>query len=111
MHVTAHEGCTDTVRESALKVGSGRKSPRCTRELNLPQQHACPTLYQLNYIPAPHLRVHRSSDHMKLFLHLGEELTLTGLHASKNKWHCWLNCFTKYHMHIIHLKNLTHSQN
>ena len=27
MHVTAHGGCMDTVRESALKVDSGRKIP------------------------------------------------------------------------------------
>ena len=27
MHVIAHGGCTDTVRESALEVDSGRKIP------------------------------------------------------------------------------------
>ena len=27
MHVIAHEGCTDAVRESSLKVDSGRKIP------------------------------------------------------------------------------------
>ena len=27
MHAIAHMGCTDTVRESALKVDSGRKIP------------------------------------------------------------------------------------
>ena len=27
MHVTAHWGCMDTVRESALRVDSGRKKP------------------------------------------------------------------------------------
>ena len=27
MHAIAHEGCTDTVRESALEVDSGRKIP------------------------------------------------------------------------------------
>ena len=37
-------GCTDTVRESALKVDSGRKIPRRTGESNLRQWHACQTL-------------------------------------------------------------------
>ena len=43
----------DTVRESALKIdpGTGRKVPYHTRELNLPQRHTSPTLYQLGYIP------------------------------------------------------------
>ena len=53
MHATAHESCTDTVRESALKVDSGRKIPCRTEELNLPQRRAGSTLYQLSYIPAP----------------------------------------------------------
>ena len=44
-------GCMDAVRESALKVDSGRKIPCCTRELILHQQHATPTLDQLSYIP------------------------------------------------------------
>ena len=34
----AHRGCTNTVRESALKVDSGRKIPCCIRDLN-PHQH------------------------------------------------------------------------
>ena len=45
--------CTDTVRESALKVVSGRKIPCRTGKSNLPQRRASPTLYQLSYIPAP----------------------------------------------------------
>ena len=45
--------CTNTVRESTLKVNSGIKIPRCTRESNLLQQRASLTLYQLlSYIPA-----------------------------------------------------------
>ena len=44
-------GCTDIVRESALKVDSGRKIPCRTWDWNLPQQRAGPTLYQLSYIP------------------------------------------------------------
>ena len=46
-------GCTDTERESALKVDSGRKIPCRTEESNLPQRRAGPTLYQLSYIPTP----------------------------------------------------------
>ena len=49
-------GCTDTVRDSALKVDSGRKIPCCTEESNLPQRRAGPTIYQLSCIPAPSLR-------------------------------------------------------
>ena len=47
------QGCTDTVRESALKVDSGRKIPCHTRESNLPQRRAGPTFYRLCYIPSP----------------------------------------------------------
>ena len=46
-------GCPDTVRESALKVDSGRKIPCRTEECNLRQRRAGPTLYQLSYIPTP----------------------------------------------------------
>ena len=53
MHGIAHEGCTDTVRESALKVDSGRKILSHTGESNLPKQHASLMLYQLRYIPTP----------------------------------------------------------
>ena len=45
-------GCTHTVKESALKVDSGRKIPYRTGESNLRQRRAGPTLYQLSYIPA-----------------------------------------------------------
>ena len=47
------QGCTDTVREPALKVDSGRKIPCHTRKPNLPEWRAGPTLYQLSYIPIP----------------------------------------------------------
>ena len=46
-----HTGVTDTIREPALKVDSGRKIPYHTGELNLHQRHARPTLHQLSYIP------------------------------------------------------------
>ena len=46
-----HTGCTDTVRESALKVDCGRKIPCRTGESNLRLQRAGPMLYRLSYIP------------------------------------------------------------
>ena len=46
-------GCTDTVRESALRAETGRKIPYRIEESNLPQRCAGPTLYQLSYIPRP----------------------------------------------------------
>ena len=52
MHAIAHGGCTDTVRESALKVDSGRKIPCRTGDSN-PRQYCAwlfsQTLYQLRY--------------------------------------------------------------
>ena len=51
MHAIAHGGCTDTVRESALKVDSGRKIPCRTGESNQRWRRAGPMLYQLSYIP------------------------------------------------------------
>ena len=48
-----NRGLTDTVRESALKVDSGRKIPRRTGESNLRRRRADPILYQLSYIPTP----------------------------------------------------------
>ena len=53
MHAIAQGGFTDTVRKSALKVDSGskKKIPCRTRESNLRQRRASPTLYQLSYIP------------------------------------------------------------
>ena len=52
LHAISHEGCTDTVRESALNVDSGRKIHFRTGESNLPQRRAGSTLYQLSYIPS-----------------------------------------------------------
>ena len=46
-------GFTDTVRESAPKVDSGRNIPCRTEESNLSERHASPTHYQLSYILAP----------------------------------------------------------
>ena len=43
-------GCTDTVRESALKVDSGREIPCHTKESNLRQRRAGLMLHQLTYI-------------------------------------------------------------
>ena len=55
-HATAHGGCTDTVRVSALKVDSERKFPCCTGESNLRRQRAGSMIYQLSYIPAQHFQ-------------------------------------------------------
>ena len=49
-------GCTNTVRESILKVDSGRKIPRRTEESILRRRRAGPMLYQLSYIPSDQLR-------------------------------------------------------
>ena len=43
----------DTIRESALKVDSGRKIPCHIGELNLHERRVSLTLYQLSYIPIP----------------------------------------------------------
>ena len=51
MHAIAHGGVQTHVRECALKVDSGRKTPCCTGELNLRQWCASLMLYQLSYIP------------------------------------------------------------
>ena len=51
MHAIAHGGVRTHVRESALKVDSGRKIPCRTGESNLRQRCAGPMLYQLSYIP------------------------------------------------------------
>ena len=52
MHAIAHGGCTDTVRQSALKGDSGRKIPCRTGDSN-PRQYCAwlfsRTLYQLSY--------------------------------------------------------------
>ena len=45
------QGCTDTIRESALKVDSGRKILCRSRELNLHWRRASWMLYRLSYIP------------------------------------------------------------
>ena len=47
------QGCTNAIRESALKVDFGRKKTLPTRELNLPLWCASLTLYYLSYIPTP----------------------------------------------------------
>ena len=44
-------GCTDTVRESALQVDSGRKISCRTGKLNLRRRRTGPMFYQLSYIP------------------------------------------------------------
>ena len=51
MHAIVHGGCTDTLRESALKVDSGRKIPCRTGESNLRQRRVGLMLYKLSYVP------------------------------------------------------------
>ena len=51
--VPCTRGCTDIVRESALKVYSVTKIPFRKGESNLSQLGAGPTLWHLNYIPVP----------------------------------------------------------
>ena len=46
-------GCTDTVRESALKVDSGEKFRHRSGESNLCRQRAGPMLYHLSWITTP----------------------------------------------------------
>ena len=56
VHAIAHESVRTPVRESSLKVDSGRKIPCRTGESNLRQRRDGPTLYQLSYIvPTPFL--------------------------------------------------------
>ena len=60
MHAIAHGGCTDTVRETALEVDSGRKVPCRTRDSN-PRQHCAwlfsRLLYRLSYRGPSYRRV------------------------------------------------------
>ena len=51
MNAIAHGGCTDTVRESALKGDPVRNIPCRTGESNLRLRRAGPTLYELGYTP------------------------------------------------------------
>ena len=49
MHAIAHGGCTETVRESALEVDSGRKIPCCTGDSN-PREY-CARAFQSDALP------------------------------------------------------------
>ena len=54
MRMIAHKGCTYVIRESALKIDSGRKILCFSGESNLSQWQTGMTQYHLSYIP-PHL--------------------------------------------------------
>ena len=54
MRAIARGGIRTHVRESALKVDTGRKIPCRTGESNLRERRAGPTLYQLSYVPVVH---------------------------------------------------------
>ena len=58
MHAVAHEGCTDTDRESALKVDYRRQIPSRNGDSKLSQQRAGLTLYPLGYISTQRLHAH-----------------------------------------------------
>ena len=61
MYAIAHVGCTDTVRESALKVDSGRKIPDLTGDSNL-RQYGALAFYldaRPTELPPPHLLISR----------------------------------------------------
>ena len=53
MLAIAHGDVRTYVKESALKVDSGRKIPRRIGESNLRERRDGPILYQLSYIPIP----------------------------------------------------------
>ena len=63
MHAIAHRGCTDTVRQSALKADTDRKIPCRTGDSN-PRQYCTwlfnRTLYQLSYPRYPKYKVKTS---------------------------------------------------
>ena len=51
MRAISYGGCTDTERESALKVDPGKKTHCRIRESNPSQLRDGPMLYQLSHIP------------------------------------------------------------
>ena len=71
-----NEGCTDTGKESVLKVDSGRKLPCRTGESNLLQRRAGSTLYQLSYIPARRRNVHTEPVIMRPWRHKARQWSL-----------------------------------
>ena len=51
MHAVGHGGCTDTVRESALKVGSGKKKKHPLPHLGLETASALRLALQWDALP------------------------------------------------------------
>ena len=107
-------GCTDTVRESALKVDSGRKIPCRTGESNLRRQHADLMLYQLSYIPTPTVCVHVI--HTDMHTHTQSQLTHTHtacqtcIHSALT--HTCARARARTHTHIYthtHARTQTHT--
>ena len=80
MHATAHKGLWTHVRESALKVDSGRKIPCCTAESNLHQQHDGPMLWptELN----PHLCI---SSNLSVIISMQDQILLQYILGSKHE--------------------------
>ena len=85
-------GCTDTVRESALKVDSGRKIPCRTGESHLRRRRAGPMLYQPSYIPTPNKFVIWSM----LFHHLERRYGLHGWQLASTIKHLAIHLLLSY---------------
>ena len=70
MHTITHGGCTNIVRESALKADSGRKDPRRTGESNPRQYGAWLVGSLLHHLigPIPISTKHRSRT-FKVMMH------------------------------------------
>ena len=66
MHAIAHGSCTDPVRESALKVDSGRKIPCRTRDSN--QRQYCAWLLQPAALPTVAVAITLTPRHLSFFL-------------------------------------------
>ena len=85
MHATAHGGCTNTSRKSALKTDSGGKIPCRTGESNPRQCDACffsPVLYDLRFATTVWLRDGAAYAAAAGFLTSGEVHLSTGIPSS-----------------------------
>ena len=91
MHAIAHEGCTDTVRGSALESSRWEKKIPCrTGESSLSQRRASPTFYQLGYILDSSDRINFATKNLSLALAAAD--VLPNLQRQRRLWcqnHCW----------------------
>ena len=90
MYATAHGGVR-TLKESWLKVDSGKKIPCRSGELNLRQRHDGPMLHQLSCIPTPWHAGPRSSNknHVQVCLALTEGGTEAYASKSNHRYALW----------------------